>query len=135
MADQGIPQPVAPQPGGAEVTSNDKTMALLAYIIPPIGSAIILLSEANKERPFQRYHAIQGLGLLVVYVIWEIVAAIISAILGAVTALLACCVSWILPVLPVVPAIYCAYRAYQGEVFDIPVLTDFMVQQGWLERI
>lgn len=134
MMDQGQ-VPMAPPPGGPEVTPNDKTMGLLAYIIPPIGSAIILLSETNKVRPFQRFHGIQALGLFVVYIVWWIVAAIISAILGAVTALLACCVSWVLPLLPVVPAIYYAYQAYQGKVFDIPVLTDFMVQQGWLQRV
>ena len=133
MVDQGM-QPAGFGAAGPEVTSNDKTMGLLAYIIPPIGSAIILLSETNKTRPFQRFHAIQALGLLAVYVVWWIVAAIIAAVLGAVTAALACCISWVLPLLPLVPAIYFAYQAYQGKVFDVPVLTDFMVQQGWLQR-
>ncbi|NPV09509.1 MAG: DUF4870 domain-containing protein [Anaerolineae bacterium] len=135
MVDQGIPEPMAAMPGGPEVTSNDKTMAALTYILPFIGSAIVLLSETNKARPFQRFHAMQGLGLAVVYVIWQIVAFIIGAILGAITAALACCVSWVLPLLPLVPMVYFAYQSYQGKVFDVPVLTDFMVQQGWMERI
>ncbi len=135
MVDQGVPEPMFPMPGEPDVTPNDKTMAALAYILPFIGSAIILLSESNKTRPFQRFHGIQGLGLGVIYIIWQIVAVIIGAILGAVTALLACCVSWVLPLLPLVPMVYYAYKAYQGETFDVPVLTDFMVQQGWLQRV
>jgi uncharacterized membrane protein len=128
-------QPGSVGASGPEVTSNDKTMAGLAYLLPFIGSAIILLSDSNKQRPFQRFHGMQGLGLAVVYVVWQIVAAIISAILGAVTASLACCVTWILPLLFLAPAIYFAYQAYQGKMFDVPVLTDFMLKQGWLRRV
>lgn len=135
MVDQGIPEPMAPMPGEPEVSPNDKTMGALCYILPFIGSAIVLLSESNKSRPFQRYHAWQGLGLGVVYIVWQIVAAIIGAILGAITGALACCVTWVLPLLPLIPMVYYAYQAYQGEKFDVPVLTDFMVQQGWLQRI
>ncbi len=134
MMDQGT------QPGGfgtvgPEVTSNDKTMSLLSYLIPPIGSAIVLLSESNKARPFQKFHGTQALGLFAVYVVWEILAAIIGAIIGTASGGLLCCVGWVLNLLPAVPAIYYAYQAYQGKVFDVPVLTDFMVQQGWLKRI
>lgn len=126
MVDQGV-QPSGFGAAGPEVTSNDKTMGLLAYLIPPIGSAIILLSESNKTRPFQRFHGIQGLGMFAVYVIWGILSAILSALIP--------CIGIILWIVPLVPAIYYAIQAYQGKVFDIPVLTDFMVQQGWLQRI
>ena len=50
-------------------TNDDRVMAALAYasqLINPIGlilPIIILVSETSKQRPFQRYHAIQSLGL------------------------------------------------------------------------
>jgi len=135
MVEQGTPEPIMPMSGDPEVAPNDKTMGALSYILPFIGSAIVLLSESNKARPFQKFHATQGLGLAVVYVIYQIVAAIVGAILGGLSSGLLCCVTTVLPVLPLVPMVYYAYEAYQGKVFDIPYLTDFMVQQGWLQRI
>ena len=50
-------------------TNDDRVMAALAYasqLINPIGLVlpiIILVSETSKQRPFQRYHAIQSLGV------------------------------------------------------------------------
>jgi uncharacterized membrane protein len=29
-------------------------------------------------------------------------------------------------------SLYYAYKAYQGEMFEIPVLTNFLKQQKWL---
>lgn len=135
MVEQGNPEPMVPMGGGSEVPSNDKTMGALSYILPFIGSAIVLLSESNKERPFQKFHAMQGLGLAVVYVVYQIVAAIVGAVLGGLSGGLLCCVTTVLPLLPLVPMVYYAYQAYQGKVFDIPYLTEFMIQQGWLQRI
>ncbi|MHB0877980.1 MAG: DUF4870 domain-containing protein [Anaerolineae bacterium] len=133
MVDQGM-QPSGFGAAGPEVTSSDKTMGLLAYLLPFIGSAIILLSETNKQRPFQRFHGYQGLGLAVIYVVFEIIVNVASLIAGGATCGLGC-VLWIVGLIPIVPAIYYGYQAYQGKVFDVPVLTDFMVQQGWLQRI
>jgi hypothetical protein len=36
--------------------------------------------------------------------------------------------------LPYIAAIYYGILAYQGQYCEIPILTDFMVDQGWLER-
>jgi len=132
--DQGTPQPLSSPSGGSDVTSSDKTMAGLAYLLPFIGSAIILLSETNKARPFQRFHGMQALGLAVVYVIFEIVINVASLIAGTATCGLGCII-WIVGLAPVVPILWYAYQAYQGKVFDLPVLSNFMVQQGWLKRV
>jgi uncharacterized membrane protein len=133
MSDQGVqPGTGIERAGGVE--PSDKTMALLAYILPFIGSAIILLSETNKARPFQRYHGVQALGLAVVYVVFEVLISILSAILSGVACGLGC-ILWILGLAPLVPMIYYAYQAYQGKLFSVPILTDFMVQQGWLQRL
>jgi uncharacterized membrane protein len=120
-----------------DATDNDRLMAALAYgsqvIVPLIAPAVMLLAEENKARPFQRFHAIQSLGLLVVAVIYEILAGIVYCGLSTVTGGCLACVLWLIFLLPAIPALYYAYQAYQGLYFKIPLLTDFLVQNKWLE--
>ncbi len=101
-----------------DINDQDKLMAALAY---PIGivALIILLVEDMKNRPFQKYHAVQALAVNVIIVIT-------SLILGW-TVILACvpCLIWFV-------TLYWAYEAYQGKYIEIPVLTDFLRKQGWL---
>jgi uncharacterized membrane protein len=119
-------------PPSGDVTDNDKLMALLAYIFAVVVPVIILLAEDMKDRPFQRYHAIQSLGLSAASLVYEIVACVVFTLLTAVTAgILGVCL-WFLFLLPVIPAIIYAIQAYQGKWVEIPVLTDFMKQQSWL---
>jgi uncharacterized membrane protein len=120
----------------AEATENDRLMAALAYasqiIIPIIVPLIILLSETNRSRPFQRYHAVQSLGFLAAVFIYEIITAIVYTILTIITLGCLGLILWILFFLPIIPALYYAYLAYQGKRFDIPWVTNFMRQQKWL---
>jgi uncharacterized protein len=117
-----------------DLVENDKLMAGLAYFLTPIVPVIILLVDTMKVRPFQRYHALQALGFFVVgYVIGGIVLGIIFAICSAITLGLAALCLWILFFLPLIPAIYYAIIAYQGSYFEIPMVTQFMIQQGWLQ--
>ncbi len=120
-----------------DTTENDRLMAALAYasqvVVPLIVPAVMLLAEESKARPFQRFHAIQSLGFLVAEVIYEILAAILYCGLSAVTGGCLACIVWPIVLLPAVPALYYAYRAYQGLYFKIPLLTDFLVQNKWLE--
>jgi len=120
-----------------DVTDNDCLMAALAYatqvLIPIVIPAIMLLSEESKKRTFQKYHAVQSLGFLVVAVIYEVLAAIVFTGLTVVTGGCLACVLWVLFLLPVIPALYYAYQAYQGLYFEIPLLTEFLVQNRWLE--
>ncbi len=119
-------------------TDNDKLLAALSYIFWPL-AIFILVSEVNRERPFQRYHAVQSLGLAaiaaVVYVFFAcfygIIVAIASAIADFLGAMLSC-LSVPFWLIPVAIFFWFAYRAYQGEKFEIPVLTEFMQGQGWL---
>jgi uncharacterized membrane protein len=101
-----------------DITDQDKLMAALSY---PIGivALIILLVEDMKNRPFQKYHAVQALGV-------NIAIVILSIVLGW-TIILAC-----VPLLLWLVTFYWAFKAYQGEYFEIPVLTGFMKGQGWL---
>jgi len=102
-----------------EINSNDKLLAALSY---PIGlvAIIILLVDDMKSRPFQKYHAVQALGINVVLIV-------ISVILGFIPV-----VGCIVPLLWLV-TLYWAYQAYQGQYFNIPVVTNFMKGQGWME--
>jgi len=120
-----------------DTTDNDRLMAGLAYlsqvVIPVLVPAIMLLAEDSKGRPYQKYHAVQSLGFLVVAVIYEVLAAIVYCGLTSLTSNCLACVLWLIFLLPVVPALYFAYQAYQGLYFKIPILTDFLVQSNWLE--
>jgi uncharacterized membrane protein len=119
-------------PPAGDITENDRLMALLAYILGVIVPIIILVSEEMKNRPFQRYHAIQSLGLWVASLIYSVVACFVYFLLTTITlGLLGVCL-WIVFLLPIVPMILYGIKAYQGEWVVIPVLTDFMKKQGWL---
>lgn len=120
----------------ADADDNDKLWSLAAYIsqmiVPVIVPVIMLLIEPNKSRPFQKYHAAQSLGFLVATFVYEILAGIVFSVLTAITLGCLALVLWVLFLLPIIPAIYYAYLAYQGKRFEIPYLTKFMGEQGWL---
>ncbi len=125
----------------SDVTSNDRLWAALAYfpnlVILPI---LILVLEENKKRPFQRYHAIQALGMVAVIVVYSVLIGLVQCVLGfALSALNAgfvgsalSCLTSLLSILPALAMLYFAYQAYSGKMFEIPVLTQFMRQQKWL---
>ncbi|HLF73044.1 MAG TPA: hypothetical protein VI524_01755 [Anaerolineales bacterium] len=99
-----------------EVTSDDKLWSALAYFLSPIVPIIILLMEDKKNRPFIKSHNIQAL-------IMGILMAVIVPVIGTFT--LGCgfvlyFIMW-----------YWAYLAYQGKAVNIPMVTDFVRNQGW----
>jgi uncharacterized membrane protein len=100
-------------PMGDEITSDDKIWSLLGYIFG-IVALIALLIEDKRDRPFIKFHAIQALMLWVVTVL----------------------LSWTmcLWVLPWGFGIYIGILAYQGQWSEVPVLTDFAVNQGWISK-
>lgn len=105
---------------GYEVTSDDKLWALLAYILTPIVPIILLLMEDKKNRPFIRAHNAQAL-------IWGIINIVVGSILSGV--LFFCFgLPWLL-IWGV--GVYFGIKAYQGETVTIPVITDFVRNQGW----
>ncbi len=115
-----------------EISPNDRLWAILSYIFAPLVGIIVLLIEEYKNRPFARYHGIQSIGFAVAAFAYTIVFSIIYTILTAVTfGLLGLCL-WIFFFAPLIPAIYYAYQASQNRYFEIPWLTGFMIQQGWL---
>ncbi|HXQ37365.1 MAG TPA: DUF4870 domain-containing protein [Anaerolineales bacterium] len=99
-----------------EVTSDDKLWAALAYFLSPIVPVIILLMEDKKNRPYIKSHNAQAL-------IMGILMAVVVPIIGTFT--LGC--GFVLYFL----MWYWAYVAYQGKAINIPVVSDFVKNQGW----
>ena len=102
-----------------EVTSDDKLWAALAYIFTPLIPIIILLIADKKDRPFLKAHNMQAL-------IWGVALYVIGAITSPLVGL--GCLIWLVGI---VLQIYWAYQAYQGKLVTIPILTDFVKNQGW----
>ena len=101
-----------------DINDNDKLMTALSYPIPFIISIVILLSETSKVRPFQKFHAVQSLA-------YWVPLGIIGIVLSAVTCGLSFIIVWLVSFWP-------AYKAYQGEYVELPVITDFIRNQGWV---
>jgi len=104
----------------SDVTSDDKLWALLAYVLTPIVPIIILLMEDKKNRPFIRAHNAQALA-------WGIVNIVGGTILSGILFFcfgLPSIIIWLV-------GVYWGYKAYQGEMVQIPIITDFVKNQGW----
>ncbi len=101
-----------------EITSDDKLWALLAYVLSPVVPIIILLLPEKKDRPFIKYHNAQALVL-------GVVNLILAIVLGW-TLFLSC-----IPFIIWVVMVYWGIKAYQGEYVVIPVVTNFVKNQGW----
>ncbi|MDW8326006.1 MAG: hypothetical protein RMK99_05525 [Anaerolineales bacterium] len=102
----------------SSITGDDKLWSLLAYILSPIVPIIILLLEDKKNRPFIRSHNAQALILGII--------AIINALVLS-WALIGCCTGLLLFGYQV----YLGVQAYQGRTVTIPIITDFVKNQGW----
>ena len=97
--------------GGGEIDDSDKMWVFIAYIVAPV-AIVLLLMEDKKAKPFVKYHAIQAL-----------IIGILSYVLGA-----AC-----IGVLIWFYGIYVGWQAYStGEMVEIPMLSDFIKNQGWV---
>ncbi len=101
-----------------ESSSDDRLWTLLGYIFTPIIPIVVLLLEDKKNRPFIKAHNMQALILGVVE--WIINFALSFIVIGCITS-----------VLTLILNIYLGVKANRGEVFEIPVITKFVRQQGW----
>ena len=106
------------------ITSEDKTWALLCYILGIIFPIIILLMEDKRDRPFLKAHYPQALA-------YWIAVGIISAIVSMLTFFIGGLGGICLGVVALVPAIMWGIKAYNGVYVEIPVITDFIKKQGW----
>ena len=93
-----------------DVTSDDKLWAALAYVFSPIVPIILMLMADKKDRPFIRAHNAQAL------------------ILGIITVITS---GFCVGILVWFYQLYLAYQAYQGQVVEVPVITNLCKGQGW----
>jgi uncharacterized membrane protein len=100
-----------------EVTSDDKLFAALSYVFAPLVGILMLLMEDKKDRPYIKYHAVQSIAISIVMLIVVPIIAIPTLGCGSVV--------WLI-------MFWWAYQAYMGEEFTIPVITDFIKNQGWV---
>ena len=103
-----------------EITGDDKLWAALGYPIVII-AIIVLFMEDKKERPFIKYHAVQSIAFNVVLFIVTTILTTVTLGIGALCAPLL----WLVTFWP-------AYEAYQGHYMEMPILTDFLKNQGWV---
>ena len=100
------------EPMNTEITRDDKLWALLSYLIP-IVAIIVLLMEDKKARPFIKFHAVQAIAVTVAL-------TIISAVtLGCGGILFLAMIWW-------------GIEAYNGKMVEIPFITNFIKNQGWV---
>ena len=102
----------------SDVTSDDRLWAMLGYIFTPLVPVIVLLMEDKKNRPFLKAHNSQALVLGIIE--WVINFLLSFVVIGCVTS-----------VITIIVNIYLGIKANRGEVFEIPVITNFVRQQGW----
>lgn len=104
-----------------DVTSDDKILSALGYPIF-IVAIIMLLMEDKKNRPFIRFHAFQAIAVnIVLWIVYFIISAVTIGF-GA----LCFPIFWLV-------LLYPAYVAYQGRYLELPVITNFLKNQGWVK--
>jgi uncharacterized membrane protein len=131
------PSNPAPLATASQASDEDRLMAALAWVSMvilqiPVVSLVLLLSQNNKNRPFQRYHAVTSIMFWVVAFVYEVLAGIAFTILSIISfGLLALCL-WVIFFLPHLAAIYYAVLAYQGREPEIPFISRGARDQHWV---
>lgn len=127
------PPPAGPSGQRFTLDSNDRLLAALGYVFLVVAIVVAVLDE-TKRKPLLRDHAVQGIGFGVAAFIYSMLAGVFFVCMTIITFGLLGLVLWVLFFVPLPVAIYFAYLAYtQDGLVEMPFLTDFMAQQGWLE--
>lgn len=93
----------------SDITSDDKLWAALAYVFSPIVPIILMLMADKKDRPFIKAHNAQAL------------------VLGIVTVVTS---TFCVGILVWFYALYCGYQAYQGQLVEIPLISNLVKNQS-----
>lgn len=102
-----------------QITNDDKIWAAIGYPIPII-ALIALLMEEKKARPFIKFHAVQSIAFNIVLWILIVVVSTVTLGFGAFCAPLL----WLVTLWP-------AIDSYRGNYTEVPVITNFIRNQGW----
>ncbi len=106
--------------GTPEITSDDKLWSALGYPIPLV-AIVVLFMEEKKARPFIKFHAVQALAFNVAIYLLIFVVSAVTLGFGAICAPLL----WLVTLWP-------AWDSYQGNYTEVPVITNFIKNQGWV---
>jgi uncharacterized protein len=108
------------QQAPSDITSDDKLWTLLGYLLTPLVPLIVLFMADKKDRPFIKAHNVQAL-------VWGVVAYILITIGYALFVVPGCIISIGYAIMTIMWAI----KANKGEYVTIPVITNFVKNQGW----
>ena len=103
------------------VSNDEKLWAALSYVFAPIVGIIVLLMEDKKKIAYLKFHAVQSIALSIVFFVVALVLTTVTLGFGGL------CV----PLL-YLAFLYWAYLAYQGQMFNVPVVTNFLKGQKWI---
>lgn len=104
----------------SDVTSDDKLWAALSYVFAPLVGIIALLMEDKKSRPFVKFHAVQSIVASIAFIVLAMIVSVVTLGIGG----LCFPLFWLV-------FLYWAYQAYQGQDVKIPMVSDFVRNQGW----
>lgn len=124
-----------PSPAGSP-TSDEKTMATIAYLGPAILMlpTLVIYLLKKDESQFIKFHCLQNFGLALAGIILSILLTIISGILGFIPVL-----GWILGIILMmawcclglaflVYYVYLIMKTVQGEEIEVPYLGSYIKQ-------
>jgi uncharacterized protein len=109
-------------PAASAAAGDNKLWALLAYVLSPVVPIIIMLMEDKKTQPDLKPHTMQAL-------VAGVAIIVITMILGVIP--LIGCLSPIVALVGWIAMIYWGFQAYNGKQVTIPVVTNFVKNQGW----
>lgn len=106
---------------------GNKLMAVLSYL----EILVLIPILAAKNSPFAKFHATQGLNLLIVSVAWFIVSVIIGAILGAIgvtfLSVLWSIITWLVSIVIFLTMVIGIINAAQGKAKELPIIGGFRI--------
>lgn len=115
----------SPPPAKASSSGLEPNIAgALSYVLTWLTGLIFLLIE--KEDKFVRFHAVQAIGLGVVWIAALIVASIIGAVSGTLGGLLGLLV-WLTGI---VIWLFMMFKAYQGQMVKLPIIGDIAEKEA-----
>ena len=110
----------------SDIKSN-RLMAVLSYLSVPV----LIPVFAAKNSPYARFHASQGVNLLILSVLGAIVSGIIGAIVGAIGAVVLSVlwgiVFWVITIALVLMMVIGILGALQGRARELPLIGGFRI--------
>ena len=109
----------------AKDVADNKGMAILAYI----GFLALIPYFAAKDSPFARYHAIQGINLLIYEAIASVAISIIATILSfTIVLIFLAVILWILLAgLIITLSVLGIINAFKGEIKPLPFIDNYKI--------